>query len=66
MKVKVNRTEIEIFEGAKIRHAVLQYLVKRHMSTSKIESIQAYDAYGHHTDLDAPLKEGQLIKLGKL
>lgn len=64
MKVKVNRTEIEIFEGATVKHAVLQYFVRRHISTSKLASIRVYDAYGHITDLDAPLTEGQAIKLG--
>lgn len=63
MKVKVNRTEIEIFEGAKVRHAVLQYFVRRHISTSKLTSIQVYDSYGHLIDLDAPLSDSQTIKL---
>lgn len=66
MKVKVNRTEIETFEGASIKHAVLQYLVRRRFSTSKLSSIRVYDRYGHLTDMDAPLKEGQIVKLGKL
>ena len=66
MKVKVNRTEIEIFEGAKVRHAVLQYLVRRHISASKLTSIQVLDAYDHITDLDAPLTENQAIKVRQL
>ena len=63
MKVKVNRTEVEIFEGARARHAVLQYFAQRHISTSKLAGVKVYDIYGHLIDLDAPLHDNDHIKL---
>ena len=62
MKVKVNRTIVEIFDGAKSQHAVLRYLVQRHLSKSLLTKGHVFDAYGHEIGLDAPLHEGQTIK----
>ena len=62
MKVKVNRRTIDIFEGARIRQALLRYFTIRKMDLSLVEKVSVYDAYGHLTDLDAPLSEGQTVK----
>lgn len=62
MKVKVNRTIVEIFDGAKSQHAVLRYLVQRRLSKSLLTKGHVFDAYGHEIGLDAPLHEGQTIK----
>lgn len=65
MKVKVNRTLVEIFDGAKSQHAVLRYLAHRRLPTSLLTSSRIYDAYGHEIGMDAPLHEGQTIKFKK-
>ena len=62
MKVQVNRTVVEIFDGAKSQHAVLRYLVHRRLSKSLLASGRVYDSHGHEIGLDAPLREGQTIK----
>ena len=62
MKVQVNRTLVEIFDGAKSQHAVLRYLVQRRLSKSLLTKGRVFDAYGHEIGLDAPLREGQTIK----
>ena len=62
MKVTVNRTTVELFEGARSQHAVLRYLVQRRLGAAKLHQGCIYDAYGHEIGLDAPLREGQIIK----
>lgn len=63
MKIKVNRRSVDIFEGAKARDAVLRYLVLRKMDVSLINQAQLFDASGHSIGPDAPLSEGQAIKV---
>lgn len=62
MNVQVNRTPVEIFDGARAQHAVLRYLVIRHLSRSLLGHGRIEDAYGHEIGPDAPLHEGQIIK----
>jgi len=62
MKVTVNRTTVELFEGARSQHAVLRYLVHRRLSRALLHLGRIYDAHGHEIGLDAPLREGQIIK----
>ena len=62
MKVKVNRRTLELFEGATVRHALLKYFSIRKMDLSLVDEVTVFDAYGHLTDLDAPLREGQTVK----
>ena len=62
MKVQVNRTVVEIFDGAKAQHAVLRYLVQRRRPRTLLKQGRIQDAYGHDIGLDAPLHEGQIIK----
>ena len=62
MKVQVNRTVVEIFDGAKSQHAVLRYLTQRRLAKSLLTRGHIQDAWGHDIGLDAPLHEGQIIK----
>lgn len=62
MKVKVNRRTLDIFEGAKARHALLKYFRLRKFDLSLIDKVEVFDAWGHPIDLDAPLSEGKIIK----
>jgi hypothetical protein len=62
MNVTVNRTKVEIFEGAQAQHAVLRYLAHRHLALSWLRRGRVQDVYGHEIGLDAPLREGQIIK----
>jgi len=62
MKVQVNRTTVDIFDGAKAQHAVLRYLVQRRRPRMLLKQGRIQDAYGHDIGLDAPLHEGQIIK----
>ena len=66
MRVQVNRTVVEIFDGAKSQHAVLRYLVQRHLPQTLLKQGRILDAYGHEIGLDAPLHEGQTIKFTKI
>lgn len=62
MRVQVNRTTVDIFDGAKAQHAVLRYLVLRRRPQALLKQGRIQDAYGHDIGLDAPLHEGQIIK----
>ena len=62
MKVQVNRTVVEIFDGAKAQHAVLRYLVHRRLPQALLRQGHILDAYRHEIGPDAPLREGQIIK----
>ena len=62
MKVKVNRRNLEIFEGATARHPLLKYFRIRKFDLSLVEKVDVFDVWGHPIDLDAPLTEGQTIK----
>ena len=62
MNVKVNRTTIEIFEGAKVKDAVVNYMARRCVSKSRLDKAKVFDIYGHPIDIDAPLNDGDAIK----
>ena len=62
MKVQVNRTVVDIFDGARSQHAVLRYLVQRRRPRTLLKQGRSQDAYGHDIGLDAPLHEVQIIK----
>ena len=63
MKLKVNRTTIELFEGAEIRHAWISYLTRRRMSLKFLEQLEVRDVWGHEVDLDAPASAFTQIRL---
>jgi len=63
MKVKVNRMNVDVFEGARVKHAILRYFVRKKIDVKDIDDIEAIDAYGHGIDLDAPLSEGMVVKI---
>ena len=62
MKVTVNRTTVDLFEGARVQDAVLRYCVRRKIKPALARTASVFDAYGHQIGLDAPLHEGQTIK----
>ena len=55
MKVKVNRRTIDLFEGARVKHALLKYFIERKQSAAHIDSLEVRDADGELLDHDAPV-----------
>ncbi len=62
MKVKVNGKELEVFDGAKVRHAVLRYVANEGADLSELKNVVVMDAFGHEIDLDAPLSQNGEIE----
>lgn len=65
MRVRVNRRWLQLFDGATVRNAVLRYYAVRRWDVSTVDDAVVRDAYGHETDLDAPLTDGQQISVEK-
>lgn len=61
MKVKVNRRTLELFEGARVQHALLRYFTVKKLDKQLIDHVEVHDAFGHVLDHDAPLSDGQKI-----
>ncbi len=62
MKLKVNRKNIDVFEGAEVRHAILSYLAQKGMDVSLVDHLTVYDRWGHEIDLGAPASQFDAIK----
>ena len=62
MKLKVNRKNVTVFEGAEVRHAVLSYLALKGMDVRLADSLTVYDRWGHEIDLGAPASQFDMIK----
>ena len=62
MKLKVNRKNVTVFEGAEVRHAVLSYLALKGMDVSLADCLTVYDRWGHEIDLGAPASQFDMIK----
>ena len=62
MKLKVNRKNIDVFEGAEVRHAILSYFAQKGMDVSLVDSLIVYDRWGHEIDLGAPVSQFDAIK----
>lgn len=62
MKMKVNRKNVIVFEGAEVRHAVLTYLALKGMDVRLADSMTVYDRWGHEIDLSAPASQHEMIK----
>ena len=62
MKLKVNRKNVTVFEGAEVRHAVLSYLALKGMDVRLADSMTVYDRRGHEIDLGAPASQFDMIK----
>ena len=62
MKLKVNRKNVTVFEGAEVRHAVLTYLALKAMDVRLADSMTVYDRWGHEIDLGAPASQYEVIK----
>jgi hypothetical protein len=63
MKLKVNRKNVVVFEGAEVRHAVLTYLALKGMDVRMADSLTVYDRWGHEIDLSAPASQHEVIKI---
>ena len=61
MNVKVNSKDIRIFKGATAKDAVLRYLSTNKMDKALVEQVVVNDQWNHEIDIDAPLREGQVI-----
>lgn len=66
MKLKVNRKNIEMFEGAQVRHAILSYFALKGMDVSQVEHLTVYDRWGHEIDLGAPASQFDVVKFKSL
>jgi hypothetical protein len=62
MKLKVNRKNIEVFEGAQVRHALLSYFAWKGLDVRLLEQLTVLDRWGHEIDLDAPASQHEMIK----
>lgn len=62
MKLKVNRKNIEVFEGATVKHALLSYFAWKGLDVSLVDQLTVYDRCGHEIDLDAPASQHEQIK----
>ena len=62
MKIKVNRKNIEIFEGAQVRHALLRYFAIKGLDVGLVEGLKVTDRWGHEIDLDAPASQHSAVK----
>ena len=62
MKIRANRRNIELFEGACVKHALLKYFTLKHLDREKIAGTLVEDEYGHELDHEAPLHDNQKIK----
>ena len=65
MRLKVNRKNIDVFEGAEVRHAILSYFALKGMDVSLVDSLTVYDRWGHEIDLGAPASQYDTIKFKK-
>ncbi|MDR1886572.1 MAG: hypothetical protein LBQ70_01535 [Prevotellaceae bacterium] len=63
MKVFVNGQEIILFQGAKVKDAVLSF-DKRILREPSMYDIS--DRYGNQTDLDGALQEGSRLFISKI
>ena len=61
MTVIINQQEVEIFEGALVKHALLRYFVQNKLDKSNINEVEIFDKYGHVIDHDAPISENQQL-----
>lgn len=66
MKLKVNRKNIEVFEGAQVRHAILSYFALKGMDVSQVEHLTVYDRWGHEIDLGSPASQFDVVKFKSL
>lgn len=63
MRIKVNRKQIEVFDGATVRHAIIGYLIWKKLDVSIANSLTVTDSQGHLLDIDAPASQHAAIKV---
>ena len=62
VKLKVNRKNIMVFDGAEVRHAILSYLAEKKMDVCLVDNLTVYDRWGHEIDLGAPASQFDVVK----
>ena len=62
MKIKVNRKNIEVFEGAEVRHALLSYFALKGLDVGLVKNLTVTDRWGHEIGLDAPASQYDVVK----
>ena len=62
MKIKVIRKNVEVFEGAHVRHALLSYFAWKGLDVGLVKGLEVFDRWGHQIDLDAPVSQHETIK----
>jgi hypothetical protein len=63
LKVFVNDKEITLFQGAKVKDAVLSFDKK---ILRDIASYEILDKYGNQTDVDGAIQEGSRLYINKI
>ena len=63
MTITINQQEIQMFEGALVKHALLRYFVQNNLDKSNINEVEILDKYGHVIDHNAPLSENQQLNI---
>lgn len=63
MKIHINKEQIDIFEGARVRDAVYSYLHQIGHTTAEINNMVFRDRTGHVIAEDAPLTDGAEINI---
>lgn len=61
MKVKVNTRTLVLFEGARVKNALLRYFTVKKLDKRLIDTVEVHDSFGHVLDHDAPLSDGKQI-----
>lgn len=61
MKVKVNTRTLVLFEGARVKNALLRYFTVKKLDKRLIDTVEVHDIFGHVLDHDAPLSDGKQI-----
>lgn len=65
MTVYINNHKVVVFNGARVKDAVLAYSAESH-SLMLHNKLLAFDRFGNQTDDDGPLTEGQILILKRI
>ena len=58
----MNRKNVEVFEGAEVRHAVLSYFALKGLDARLVDSLTVFDSQGHEIGLSAPVSQHESVK----
>ena len=65
MKIYINNKELRVFQGARIRDAILA-CSPRLLHLVLAGKLAVHDRFGNRTELDGPLIEGQRLTLKRI